>query len=77
MTEISRPAVSEEHPDRHILCQDAIQSAFRSLVEDATAAGWTERESVAAVIDLADNHMLSIAANDETFALIELLKRMT
>ncbi|MHC2297127.1 hypothetical protein [Rhizobium mongolense] len=35
------------------------------------------REAVAAVIELADNHMLSIAANDETSALIERLRKMS
>jgi hypothetical protein len=54
-----------------------MQFAFQHLVERATAAGWSEREAVAAVIELADNHMLSIAANDETNALVELLRKMT
>jgi hypothetical protein len=39
--------------------------------------GWSEREVFVAVIDLADNHMLSMSANEEMNALIELLKRMT
>lgn len=77
MSEISGPDVSIDHPDRNVLCEDAIQSAFQSLIEHAVAAGWSERESVAAVIGLADNHMLSLAANDEADALIALLKRMT
>jgi len=58
-------------------CQDAIDAAFRDLLERATAAAWSEREVFVAVIDLADNHMLSMSANEEMNALIELLKRMT
>ncbi|PDT32268.1 hypothetical protein CO660_00025 [Rhizobium sp. L9] len=77
MTEIARPSVSEDHPDRQIRCQDAMQLAFERLVERAAAAGWSEREAVIAIIDLADNHMLSIAANNKTNALLDLLKRMT
>jgi hypothetical protein len=75
--EIARPSIGLDHPDRHILCQDAIDAAFSDLLERAAAAGWSEREVVVAVIDLADNRMLSIAANDDTNVLIELLKRMT
>ncbi|MGZ2487758.1 hypothetical protein ACVITL_006343 [Rhizobium pisi] len=77
MTEITRPSVPEDHPDRHIRCQDAIQFAFQHLLRQAVASGWSESEAVAAFIDLADNHILSIAANDETNKLIERLKRMT
>ncbi|RWX40097.1 hypothetical protein EHH54_13650 [Rhizobium leguminosarum] len=58
-------------------CQDAIDAAFRDLLKRATAAGRSEREVFVAVIDLADNHMLSMSANEEMNALIELLKRMT
>ncbi|MGR9236537.1 hypothetical protein ACU8NU_33980 (plasmid) [Rhizobium leguminosarum] len=58
-------------------CQDAIDAAFRDLLERATAAGRSKREVFVAVIDLADNHMLSMSANEEMNALIELLKRMT
>ncbi|WP_245421254.1 hypothetical protein [Rhizobium sp. L9] len=54
-----------------------MQLAFERLVERAAAAGWSEREAVIAIIDLADNHMLSIAANNKTNALLDLLKRMT
>lgn len=46
-------------------------------IADAVAAGWIEREAVCAIIELADNHMLSISANDDTDALIQLLRRMT
>jgi hypothetical protein len=77
MTEIAGPTISQDHPDRHILCQDAMHSAIQSVIAEAVGAGWCEREVAAAIIELADNHMLSVAANDETGALIQLLKRMT
>ena len=75
--EIARPSIGQDQPDRHMRCQDAIDAAFRDLLERATSAGWSEREVFVAVIDLADNHMLSMSANEEMNALIELLKSMT
>jgi hypothetical protein len=77
MFDIARPFVTDDDPDRHIRCQDAIQTAFRELIGAATDAGWSEREILLAIIDLADNHLLSLDANDNTHALIALLKRMT
>ncbi|WP_167371643.1 hypothetical protein [Rhizobium tibeticum] len=48
-----------------------MQFAFQHLVERAPA------EAVAAVIEVANNNMLLIAANDETNALVELLRKMS
>ena len=77
MPDITRPFVSDDDPDRPIRCQDALQAAFRDLVNAATSVGWSEREVVLAIADLADNHLLSVEANRNTEALIALLKRMT
>jgi hypothetical protein len=77
MNDISSPFVRDDDPDRHTRCQDALQSAFLDLIAKAVAAGWSEREAVAAVADLADHHMLSNVENANTDALISLLKRMT
>lgn len=77
MSDISRPFVRDDDPDRHIRCQDAIQFAFRKLLDDAMEAGWSEREVAAAIMELAENHALSLQAFDQTDALIALLKRMT
>ncbi|MNU27280.1 hypothetical protein D3C71_156660 [compost metagenome] len=54
-----------------------MHSAIRSVIAAAIAVGWQEREAVCAIIELADNHMLSLSANDDTDALIQLLRRMT
>ncbi|SEI20651.1 hypothetical protein SAMN05216228_10614 [Rhizobium tibeticum] len=54
-----------------VRCQNAMQFAFQHLVERAPA------EAVAAVIEVANNNMLLIAANDETNALVELLRKMS
>lgn len=77
MHDITRPFVSDDDPDRHLRCQDALQAAFRNLVGTATEAGWSEREILLAIAELADNHLLSLDANDKTDALIALLRRLT
>ncbi|TXI03586.1 MAG: hypothetical protein E6Q76_13605 [Rhizobium sp.] len=77
MPDIARPFVTDDDPDRHLRCQDALQAAFRELVNAGTTAGWSEREIVLAIADLADSHLLSLKTNDNTDVLIALLKRMT
>lgn len=77
MPDIARPFVTDDDPDRHIRCQDALQRAFRDFVDAATSAGWSEHEVLLAIADLADNQLLSHEANDNTDALIALLKHMT
>lgn len=77
MSQISGPYVSHDDPDRPIRCQDALNAAVQELVGKATAAGWTDRETLAAIIEIADNCLLSLATNDDAEILISLLKRMT
>lgn len=77
MADITRPFVSDDDPDRPIRCQDALQVAFRDLVNAATSVGWSEREVVLAIAELADNQLLALDANDNTDALVAFLKRMT
>ncbi|MFK0164264.1 hypothetical protein [Rhizobium sp. NPDC090279] len=69
--------MTDDDPDRHIRCQDALQAALRELVSAATLAGWSEREVVLAIGDLADKHLRSLDANDNTDTLIAMLRRMT
>jgi hypothetical protein len=76
MTGITRPFVTKDDPDRDIRCQDALQAAFQELLLRATGAGWSERESVEAIIALAESHRPSVVANDETATLVALLRRM-
>lgn len=77
MPDIARPFVTDDDPDRDIRCQDALQAAYRELVSAAIMAGWSEREVVLAIGELADKHLLSLEANDNADALIALLRRMT
>lgn len=59
-----------EHPDRFLSCQEAIDVAVREILDAATLAGWTENEVTAALVEVADNRMLALAANAETGGLI-------
>lgn len=61
---IAAPKMDADHPDRHLNCQEAIERSFQDLVDAAMSAGWDEPESVAAIIALAENHMLAKAEND-------------
>jgi hypothetical protein len=75
MNSISGPFVAGDDPDRDIRCQDELQYAFRDLLNQAMDAGWSERESVEALIAIAENHMVSLVANDDTDTLVAMLKR--
>jgi len=77
MADIARPFVTDDDPDRYIRCQDALQAAFRDLVSAATDVGWSEREVLSAIADLAEDHLLAMDANANSSALIALLRRMT
>lgn len=77
MRTITAPYVALDDPDRPIRCQDALNAAVQELVGQATAVGWSDRETLAAIIEIADNSLLSLAANDDAEVLIALLKRMT
>jgi hypothetical protein len=77
MREISPPQCSEDDPDRHLKCQEALRFTFNEIVEAARVAGWRERETVAALTDLADQYILSMCQIKGTSAIIEYLKRIT
>lgn len=76
MSDIPPPKVTEDDPVRHLNCQDALHACFKDLAERAMKSGWKEGEVMAAIIDLADNHMLAAAANNNTIDLIEALKKL-
>lgn len=68
-TTIAPPETGRGHPDRH----EEIEAIFLSLADQAQDAGWGEAEVSAALVDLADNHLLAIEANGD---LADLLKRL-
>lgn len=76
MSNISRPFVTTDDPDRHIRCQDALQFALRDLITAATAAGWTEEEALSAIADLAEAHILEREIASDTASLNSILRKM-
>jgi hypothetical protein len=62
MTQTPSPP-SPTHPDRFLRCQEALDDAFATAVEAAVEAGWHPEEVAAAMVEIADNHMLSVLAN--------------
>ncbi|MBB3966039.1 MULTISPECIES: hypothetical protein [Rhizobium] len=76
MREIYRPFVTSDDPDREVRCQDAMQFAFEDLAQACVASGWSERESMEAIISLAEERLRVIGANDDAKQLLDVLKKM-
>jgi len=58
---IPAPPRPEDHPDRFLDAQEAIETSLLELVDKGIAAGWGEREIIAAIVAVAENRMLSLA----------------
>ena len=71
LSEIAPSESEKNHPDRHLSCQEAIEPAFQAVAEIARRSGWSTDDVAAALIDLADNYILALAANTETDRQIE------
>jgi len=67
---MNSPTTPGAYADRHIDCQFALEDCFVAVMEEAQKAGWTPSDAAAAIIDLADNYVLKLLANDETMAQI-------
>jgi hypothetical protein len=76
MREIYRPFVTSDDPDRDVRCQDAMQFAFEDLARASVASGWSERESMEAIISLAEERLRVLGANDDAKQLLDVLKKM-
>lgn len=77
MSTISRPVVSADHPDRYANCQESLREVFQSVLDRAVAAGWGEPEVASAIVELAENHLLTTASRTETRAVIDIIRRIT
>jgi hypothetical protein len=62
---VPAPEIPVDDPDRSVRCQNAMQIAFQNMAERAMAAGWRDQEVAAALVDLAENHMLALGSNQE------------
>lgn len=63
---MKRPRLPTTYPDRHIDCQEALESRVIAIIDDGKAAGWSVADITTALVALADNVMLADAANGET-----------
>jgi hypothetical protein len=69
---IAHPAPMQQprHPgpylDRHLECQEALESRVIAIIDEGRAAGWSIGDLTTALCALADNLMLADQANAET-----------
>ncbi len=75
MDHIPQPTIPFGDPDRHLMCQMAVELALQDVAEAAVKAGWREPEVLSAIIEVADNLMLAAGANAEVDALVDSLRR--
>lgn len=75
MSDVFPPDIPKDHADRFIRCQEAMHIGFAAFVDRAVTAGWGADEVLTAIIELADNHGLMLAANADLDAALAVLKR--
>lgn len=68
MSKIAAPKLPNGHPDRDLLCQEALEGEFLSLADQAHLSGWSPEEVATALMELADNYFL-VNADLEMFEL--------
>jgi phosphoribosyl-dephospho-CoA transferase len=61
MKEIHSPKTSPGNVERSRECEEALDIAFKELLERATVAGWQEVEIALALADIADAHVMDVA----------------
>jgi len=54
---------ADGHPDSFLRCQEATDDVMAAVALAAVDAGWTPEEVAAALVELANNLMLSVLAN--------------
>jgi len=64
----------ENQPHRFLRCQEQMENAIRDGTEAGSLAGWSAEEVAAALVDLADNHMLSVLTNRDLSRQLAALK---
>ena len=54
-----------------------MHAAFAQVAAHAASVGWSELEVAAALVDLADNHMLSLITIGEVEAIVEAIRKQS
>jgi hypothetical protein len=75
MANIPKPKLQGKDPDRHLVCQMAVEGHVQGIVDQAKRAGWRPAEVLTAIIEVADNLMLAEACNAELNELLTTLRR--
>ncbi len=75
MEHIPPPILPFGNPDRHLMCQMALELSVQDIVEAAVKTGWREAEALSAITEIADNLMLVAGSNAEIDALMGSLKK--
>lgn len=63
------------YDDRLLDCEEALESSFLAMMDDAYDSGWKATEVAIALTSLADNLILKLMANEETSRQIAASKR--
>lgn len=73
MDEIAAPKPGQN--DRFVECQKAVEDRVQQLVADAHVSGWEHGETLAAIIEVAENLALGLGENDALEKLLRRIKR--
>ncbi|MCA1365854.1 hypothetical protein I6F15_00320 [Bradyrhizobium sp. BRP14] len=63
MSKIVAPAVHDDHPERQLECQRAIDCEFQALTGIAERAGWSWQEIALALMDLTEEYVMEMRLN--------------
>ncbi|CAH0339557.1 hypothetical protein [Rhizobium sp. CECT 9324] len=62
---ISQPKLDSDYSDRAIDCQQSIEGALLSIIEDAQGSGWNRPEAFDAIEELVRNFRLAYAEDPD------------
>jgi hypothetical protein len=61
---INPPQRSKDDTDRFLDAREAVEDGVIELVEKVMEAGWSEREAVAAIANVAKHRLVALSEND-------------
>ena len=74
-TEIASPKQADRDAEQPLACELALSAAFQELAERGHAAGWSQDDVAAALLELAHHHLSAIIADRKTKLDIEAAAR--
>lgn len=67
-----RPSSTRRFDD----CQEAIEDQLQDLIAEASAAGWSKAETLAAVIEVSENLAIGLGDDQELAAILNAVRKM-